>query len=304
VLALKTEDGRPLVEHILPLLGYVPKGANVATNADVDPEDLKAIPQEFHDAFKSFTPEERKDLLDADERARTSYLSDRQEKLENRKWRDEQTRAAEEAKQTEAAKAEAAFTQAVTARVDGVRSEEVKAAHDQLASEWKPTDDPATNEILYGYVMAPMLLALDPALRGAQGEWFKAVGVELPANYGDLVSSIEAMATKVERYERAGERFMAIEAQAELTGARERLRAYNMQAAKSLMRHLDQRVQTLAAADEVTIRGAQEPRTVFTGGQSPAGAGNGGLVIPLPPGVSPGSPEAGQHAMKHLGLGG
>jgi hypothetical protein len=167
----------------------------------VTQEDLTAIPEKYHGAFRALSTPQREDIMaqrqtDVNGKvtypaATLDYLQDKTEALEARQWREQDTQAKAAQKQQE----EAAFEQHVTQAVETDVLAKVKSwndsIHQNLSSQWKPSSDAAQNDLEYAKVLSTLATLQFPAYRFVAENALKSVGVSLDG-FDDLVNQWQA----------------------------------------------------------------------------------------------------------------
>lgn len=132
----------------------------------VTADELAAIPDEFHDAYKSLTPQQRKELTYADEETLKAFLQDKADALQARKFIAEQNVAKEQAKQEQARQFKAMVQQRGQEIAQSVRDAVLSTAKQKLQAGATFSADADVNESVHNEAIqwAVQQCLADPAL--------------------------------------------------------------------------------------------------------------------------------------------
>ena len=167
----------------------------------VSQDDLAAIPEKYHPAFKALSTAQREDIIaqrltDAQGKvtypaATLDYLQDKAEALEARQWREQDAQAKADAAKAE----EAAFEQHLTTTVETATLAKVKSwsdsIHQTLSSQWKPSTDEATNSQEYDKILGILATLQHPGYRFIAERALKSAGASLDG-FDELVTQWQA----------------------------------------------------------------------------------------------------------------
>lgn len=137
----------------------------------VDPAELTGIPRELHEAYKSFSPEDRDDLQDLyvrNEQRFLARLSERQENLDNQKFIAEQRQREEQSKQEQRQQWENGIKQKTLDRGNAKWEQTVASQQERLKTQYQPfgIENSEGNEMVYSDIVTFAESALKaPALQ-------------------------------------------------------------------------------------------------------------------------------------------
>lgn len=189
-----------LVRHQFRSYGLDPDRINDYRNIDtlrasgvVTAEDLSAIPDKYHDAFRALSQAQREDILaqrttDAQGKvnypaATLDYLQDKAEALEARQWREKDEQAKREASERQHAE----FQQKLATDIDQDVSTEVQNIHDSILtkslSQFTFSSDATQDSLEKGKILGVIanLQHEYPVYRNMAVRQLKAVGVDVMA---------------------------------------------------------------------------------------------------------------------------
>lgn len=166
----------------------------------VTQEDLTAIPDKYHPAFRALSTAQREDIVaqrqtDASGKvsyplATLDYLQDKAEALEAREWREQDAKAKADVKVAE----DKAFEQHIATTVETKTLEKVKswsnAIHQSLSSHRLATDD-TQNNLEYMKILSTIATLQSPAYRFIAEDALKAVGASLEG-FDELINQWQA----------------------------------------------------------------------------------------------------------------
>lgn len=280
----------------------------------VTAEDLGAIPEKYHAAFKSLSTAQRDDIL-AQKQTDTGgkvtypaftldYLQDKAEALEARSWREKD--AAD--KQAAIEQQRAADEQQVTASIEQDIVTESQAIansiHQNLSSQFTFSSDATVNALehakilgVIGNLQSPFPVYRDMALKA-----LKSVGVE-PNGFDELTNRLEERRAAYVRFNAIGDKMQAAKALSDATLAKQQILAKGNDYAMKLAKASGERAAAGAAQQEQQLAAATARFVPSGSGQAQQGATNPYLSNPHPIG----SPEWSAYYKqidKQVGLGG
>lgn len=128
--------------------------ARFSQSGSITPEELEAIPAQYHEVYKTFSPAQREELsLVTNTDALNAFLSDKQELFENRKFREEQREFQEAQKQREQEVFQQRVEQEAERLKSSARDATVNAAREKLKTEAQLSPDPAVNEMIWNEII-------------------------------------------------------------------------------------------------------------------------------------------------------
>jgi hypothetical protein len=126
----------------------------------VSAEQLAQIPSQYHEAFKSLTPELRAEVELMGSVAQEQYLAEKAELLENRSFREQQKAQMEQRRQAD----EAAFTQRVEQAgkqyIDNAENSVLQESMDKLKAEVSLLPDAADNQVIHESIITKAVSAI------------------------------------------------------------------------------------------------------------------------------------------------
>jgi hypothetical protein len=168
----------------------------------VTAEDLGAIPDKFHDAFRALSPAQREDILaqkQTDNLGKNSYppavldyLQDKAEALEARQWREQDQKAKQEAIEAQQAKFQQDVAQAVEQDIVTESQAIYDSIHKSLSSQVTFSSDATVNSLECDKILSVVanLQSPYPIYRDMATRALKAVGVDVNG-FGELASRYE-----------------------------------------------------------------------------------------------------------------
>jgi hypothetical protein len=253
--------------------------ASVMLTPDEQAEVTQKVPPALTEAFKSFSAEEQRDLLNADERARNAYLGDRQRVIANDKFvaetRANQERQSQQNIQTET---ETLVTKARTEGFDALKN---------TLAQWKLSADEKTNSVMQSVVLGSVAAILDPQLRFAVSPALELLGLKLDSTLDQAINTVEQKAREVATWKSQSNPQMAARAEGEYAMARMQVMAKLSPVVAKLMESLDGQRSEVRSAREQELSAALGAREIPTGSTS-----MNQLPVQLPAGMKPFSPEA------------
>jgi hypothetical protein len=252
----------------------------------VTDDDLKAIPEKYHPAFKALSTAQRDDILaqrQTDEQGRTTYaaatldyLQDKAEALEARQWREQDVAAKAEAKAAEEAQFQKHVEQSVTTDVNSKIESWANSIHQKLAdSEWKPFgDDAAKNGLEYDKIISTIATLQSPAYRFVAERALKAVGASLEG-FDELANQWQAARSKYVVFNEMKDQWQARRAESEASLAEQRI----------LLKLKDYALKLAEAKGDGLAQQSQQTATQLAAAQSrfgPAGHGQTQPGFPNP----------------------
>lgn len=249
--------------------------------------ELKNIPPEFHEAYKSIPPSIRNAWDAYDEADQVRMLHDYKERLDSIQFKDEVKRDKATREAREAAEFRAEVAGAQEKYFDTVRRERFSAIANSLRSQVKFSEDAATNTLLHGAVGAMLANLINPELRFVSEEALATLGVKLDHTFDEALDKFNSNANDKVALEMSGDRVRALTAQNAAKDAADQLVAKLTTIALKVATKLGGQMVTAAAAKGTALDSATAARPTTGGSSAPA---EGASI--LPPGVRPGSPEA------------
>lgn len=131
----------------------------------VTPEELAAIPEQFHDAFKSLTPRQREELGLADDETKLEFLQDKADALQARQFIAQQTQEREQQRAQAAQQFEQRVDQRHNELSAAVRDAAINGVREKLKTEARLSASDTHNEALHNDAIqwAVQQLMSDPA---------------------------------------------------------------------------------------------------------------------------------------------
>lgn len=126
----------------------------------VSAEQLAAIPPQYHEAFKSLSPELRTEVELMGDAARDQYLTDRAEILQNRAFREEQKAYQEQQKQAAQAQFEQRIEQAGKQYIENAENGVLQESMDRLKAEVNLLPDAADNQYIHESIITKAVSAI------------------------------------------------------------------------------------------------------------------------------------------------
>jgi hypothetical protein len=248
----------------------------------VSEAELATIPPEYHDAFKSLTPEERDDMELMSSTSRNQRLQDRKEALDVRKWRESETqRVAAENQRKEAEFKQQIETQQVE-YAGQIRQEGFTTIYNNLASQVTFSSDPKVNSADIASIMSVAAVAIDPDLRSLVSPQLQEAGITFDPQIDELVNVIQQNARDQKTAEAYRRTAQANEYRAAISQAKQLLFTKLGGLALQLATARGARLAETVGEQEAQLAGAQA-RPVISG--QPA-------QTPQQPGFKPGSVAA------------
>ena len=209
-----------LVRHMYRSHGLDPDRIDDYRNIDtlrasgvVSAEDLRLIPAQYQDAFRSLSQDGQDDILELLKARDTSpsyglraeeHLRNAQDALEARQWREQNENAQREA----ATRQHAELQQQVAEVVETDIFSEVKTIHDSiyqnLSSQFTFSSDATQNTLEHSKIMATLATLQNPAYRFVAENALKSVGVTLNG-FDELANRWEVERSKFVAFKAAGQ---------------------------------------------------------------------------------------------------
>lgn len=140
----------------------------IVRNGGVDPSELEGIDPAYHDAYRSFTLQQREAFQGLGMEAQDQWLEERKELLETRKFREEQKAQIEESKRVQQAEWQRQIQQKGEALLSQVHQNVIDAAMQKLKAEAVFFADQADNQIAWDDAIQYGIAKVqkDPSLQG------------------------------------------------------------------------------------------------------------------------------------------
>lgn len=200
-------DGKTFAQSMFQRLGLDPSRLSdyreltqnpqksVATSSGViSSDELANIPESFHDVYKQLSFADRYLAQQMDDTQLESFLADKQELFETRKFREDyQKSQAEQAQQ-----AEQQFWQGVDKTfgeyAGQLRQDGLNSIVKNLSSQVTFSADPVTNSVQQSAVMAITANLLNPDLRFAAQGALEALGIKLDPSFDESLTALNQQA--------------------------------------------------------------------------------------------------------------
>ena len=245
-----------------------------ASSGVVTAEQLAQINPRYHDAFKSLSQATREDLLalkDTNPISYEEYLSNAQEALETKQWREQNEKAQQAAQE----QADAQFEQQLAESIQTDLFAEVKGMHDsihqELAAKVTFSSDPTVNALEQAKVMATLATLQNPAYRFVAENALKAVGVDVKG-FDELANRWEERRSAYTQFLAIGDKIQAQRALSESTVAKQQMLIKLGAWAQKLAKTNGERLAT--AASQQTSQLAAASARYVPAGQGAAQQGN------------------------------
>lgn len=294
-LQIQDAQGRPstVVRELVKSWGIDPDRFDDYRNIDtlrasgiVTADDLDAIPEKFHAAFRALSTAQREDILaqrptdangtkSAYPAAALDYLQDKAEALEARQWREKD----ETAKRAAQEQAQAKFEADVTLAVDQDIVTEIQAisdsVHQNLTSQFTFSSDAAVNALEHTKILSVLgnLQSPYPVYRDLAVKALKAVGVE-PNGFEELANRLAERREAYVRFNAIGDKMQATRALSEATFAKQHILAKVNDYASRLAKASGERAAASASQQDATLAAAQGRFVPAGNGQAQQGFQN------------------------------
>lgn len=256
-------------------------------NSAVSQDELKDIPAEYHEAYKTIPPSIRAAWETYEEGDQARMLQDYKGKLDDQAYK-QQVR--ERDKRLEAAE-QAQFQELLGTEqlkyFDTVRRERFGAIANSLNNQVTFSEDAATNTIMHGVVGATLANLIDPELRFVSEGTLKALGIQLDHTFDEALNQFNSNATDKVAYELSGQTVLAGRAQEKAKAGADLVVAKLSTIAVKLAEKLGGKMKDAAAFQGKALGTATTVRPTAGYGAAP-----NEIAGILPAGVMPGSPEA------------
>jgi len=290
-----------LVRHLYRSHGLDPDRIEDYRNIDtlrasgvVTADDLSAIPEKYHPAFKALSASQREDILaqqQTDDTGRVSYpaatfdyLQDKAEALEARQWREKD----EQAKQQTAQQEQVQFEQQVQQAIYTDIFAEVKTIHDSiyknLSSQFTFSSDATINSLEYGKIMATLATLQNPAYRFVAENALRSVGVTLNG-FDELTNRWEDRRSAYTQFKANGDNLQANRALSEATAAKQQILTKLNDYALRLGKASGERASGVAAQQGSQLEAATARFVPSGTGQQQQGSDNPYMQNPHPVGT-------------------
>jgi hypothetical protein len=175
----------------------VPTSSGVAT-----PEELSVIPEHHHATYKLLSASDRyKAQQIEDPQELESFLAEKQEFFENRRFREAYEKAQSERAVREGQEFQASVERSFTEYSTKLRQDGLNSIIKNLSSKVQFSADPTTNAVQTGAVMSIMANLLNPDLRFATEGALQALGVTIDQSFNDSLVALGEQARAVKLYE-------------------------------------------------------------------------------------------------------
>jgi len=280
-----------LVRHMYRSHGLDPDRIDDYRNIDtlrasgvVSAEDLRLIPQQYQDAFRSLSQDGQDDILELLKARDTSpsyglraeeHLRNAQDALEARQYRAQGELKAQE----KAAQDHAELQQKVAEAVEGDIFTEVKSIHDSiyqnLSSQFTFSSDATQNTLEHSKIMATLATLQNPAYRFVAENALKSVGVTLNG-FDELANRWEVERSKFVAFKAAGQEntWDAREALSKSTVAKQQILAKLNDYALKLAQASGERASGIATQQGNQLSAATSRYVPSGAGQVPQGSQN------------------------------
>jgi hypothetical protein len=168
-------------------------------NGSITPEELAKVPDTDQEVYKTLPSGLRKDWEFMDEETRRFHLDGAKERMEARAWREQLTQAQQQAEQSQRQQFEAKIEQTFLQDLTQTRTQAFTSLRDNLARDWKPSEDEAVNRRYYNDVISPLKRLIDPDLQQDALEELEADGIKVDLNKfnEDMVALVGARQTYI-----------------------------------------------------------------------------------------------------------
>lgn len=126
----------------------------ISASTGIDPAELESVPEQYHAAYKSLTPELRAEVQAMGDIAREQYLAERAELLETRKFREEQQARAQQEEQARQQQWQQQVQQRGEQIIDEVRERSIKAQYDTLKQKAIFSQDESVNTAVHDEIVS------------------------------------------------------------------------------------------------------------------------------------------------------
>lgn len=223
----------------------------MSQSGQIDPAELQAIPEHYHEAYKTLSPTLRDEVQLMSEEARDQYLMERQELLETRKFREEQQNAQKQAE----AERQQAFQARIAERgqqlIQETAQRTITAAREKLKAELNFTSEEGGNDAIWDEIInqATIKVVNDPLL-------------------GKDNATAERLYNLAAHYELTGDRMKAAEAKVQADRLATKLTAHFNNAVTSRAAFWSKLLGVSRAAHQQQVNNAQ-PRVEIASRTSP-----------------------------------
>lgn len=264
---------------------------------EITQEELALIDPKYHEAFKSFNPDQREDLLKANPLAREGYLQDRAERLANQAFREQQA----ETQRQQTQQQEQALRERVSTEQENYVNEQLEEGFatitDDLASKVTFSESPEENQAMLGIVGLSLLALRLPDSRFANEKVLGALGVKIEPSFYEALNAADKHLRDQKAYELFGQKGRALNSAEEARKAKSLVLAKSAIIGLRLAQAMGGHLQAKANGQGKLLEGATSVRpTPGTGSDT---GGEGGI---LPEGVLANSPEAARIIAQRSGL--
>lgn len=298
LLTLEDPSGQRGIDRVFEVLGLdfnrleeyrATSDAATRNQGAVSASDLELISPPLREAFSSFSPHEREDLLLLSDAARDAVLADRQQIIAARREREQYERQRAHERQQE-------LMQIQEQAVSSLKSETYQSIRQNLLTSLKFSEDGTANEFGADLTMSALITLLDPTTRSFGERLLKSAGADFDAaRFDELTARLETRARQAAALERGGDRMRAQAARADLSQARTQLAALCNGFALKIAKHQLQQQAARASSTDAEIARAQlsaRPPLPGSMGASTAASATTTRHSILPPGIEPGSEAA------------
>lgn len=179
-------------------------GQYVANTTGVSSDKLASIAEDRRDAFKSLSPATQEDFFNMPDSVQQDILNQAQERLDDRKWKDEIKQEREQAKQREMTQFKMDVETAQNNYIAELRSQSLDSIVSNLANQVTFSADPTINMVQQGVVKATLATMLDPDLRFAVAPMLQGLGIPMDGSLDQALSQVVQHASVYKRYEAYG----------------------------------------------------------------------------------------------------
>lgn len=196
--------------------------ALTAPTGEVTPEELAAIPENQHDAYKTL-PKSLRDAWDTvPEDERKYHLDAAQERLEAKQYREAETKRQAETQQQQLTSARQQIVEAQDTYVREQLQTGLATIMDDVAKQVTFSADPNTNAVMLGVTEGFVAALRDPdssAFKNVQGA-LTALGVKLDSGFQEALSVADKHMRDQKAYELMGQKGLAQTSQTKANAAK------------------------------------------------------------------------------------
>lgn len=136
----------------------------IVQSGGIDPAELQAIPEQFHEAYQSLTPKQREELGYADDETKAEFLQDRADALMARQYVSEQQRRDAEQRQQSQQATQARIEETGTKYVQEAVSKVIGQARTHLEATAQFTGDPEMDSNAWDTIISKAVTATAQAM--------------------------------------------------------------------------------------------------------------------------------------------